>query len=180
MSNNITKFLIALPVIATLGLSGCGGGGGGGGNIDTGGTADDTDGDGYSDFEEVNNRSFDPSVNPFQFNPLISDIPKFEIEVSERPLLSIFCSEGTSQTREFSTTQTQETSNSVSNTQSGSESQSLEFGVTMGSTVGASVKEGLGGSLSYEVSASETNTTTIGWSEENTSTNSDAFSRAQS
>ena len=93
----------------------------------------DTDGDGYDDGEEVNERSFNPTTNPFRFNPLVADIPKFEVQVGERPRLTVICTEGTEATREFSTSETNETSSSVSNSQSGEESLALELGVTVGS-----------------------------------------------
>ena len=139
----------------------------------------DTDGDGYDDGEEVNERSFNPTTNPFRFNPLVADIPKFEVQVGERPRLTVICTEGTEATREFSTSETNETSSSVSNSQSGEESLALELGVTVGSEASFGT-DGIGGGVNSEVSASETNTTTVGWSSEQTSTNTDAYTRSAS
>ncbi|MCA9565438.1 MAG: hypothetical protein KC561_18200, partial [Myxococcales bacterium] len=127
---------------------------------------DDTDGDGYSDFDEIVTLGFDPERNPLRFNPLISDIPRFEIEVDSAPTITMVCSQGTESSREFTTERSTEESESVTTGSEGSESQELEFGVTMGSEAGI---ENIG--LSYEVNASETNITTVGWSEENERTN---------
>ena len=61
----------------------------------------DSDGDGFSDGEEVVRYNFNPDV-PYRFNPLIADVPKIEISISDYPeiLLEYTKTDGTSE--EFS------------------------------------------------------------------------------
>ena len=139
----------------------------------------DTDGDGYSDFAEVIDLSFDPDSNPYRFNPVVADIPEIDVQLVSAPTITVICTAGTGNTESFSTTRSSTSSSTVSTTDSGSESQALAFGVTAGSEVEGSAT-GIKAKVKYEVSASETNTTTIGWSETQSSTNSSTLAASQS
>ncbi len=45
----------------------------------------DTDGDGISDGDEVNEYGFNPASNPYRFNPLIADLPAIGINIETVP-----------------------------------------------------------------------------------------------
>lgn len=49
----------------------------------------DTDGDGLSDYEEVVKMGFDPTNDPYTFNPLIADVPRMTITLVDGPLVRL-------------------------------------------------------------------------------------------
>lgn len=49
----------------------------------------DSDGDGISDGEEVLEYGFNPTANPYRFNPLIADLPTIKIDISTVPKLRL-------------------------------------------------------------------------------------------
>ena len=123
--NKPTVFNLKMTLLAVLttGVIACGGGGGGGGNpevVDTDfdGLSDadeinvygtdpnyeDTDGDGLSDGREINELGFNASVNPYVYNPLVADLPKFEFEITSMPDVFFNYSDTTGAEQEISST----------------------------------------------------------------------------
>lgn len=50
----------------------------------------DSDGDGFSDADELQRFGFDPTVNPFKFNPLVADVPRLGIVLRSAPSVRVF------------------------------------------------------------------------------------------
>lgn len=49
----------------------------------------DTDGDGFSDFDELKELGFDPASDPYRFNPAIADVPSVKVELTSPPTFQI-------------------------------------------------------------------------------------------
>jgi hypothetical protein len=139
----------------------------------------DSDGDGLSDFVEVIDRGFNPELNALYFNPLIADVPKFRIEMTSLPNVTMdyVTTTGTA------TSVTVGREEAVAIGQSVSDSSSNSSAVENSHTVGVSATvsyspDGFGGSAtaSYE----ETETTTSESSFSNTQEQSEEYSTALS
>ncbi|MBV1909503.1 MAG: hypothetical protein KUG78_09280 [Kangiellaceae bacterium] len=146
----------------------------------------DTDGDGFSDFQEVIEFGFNPDNNNYRFNPLIADVAKLGIEVTSVPAVSLDfeTEEGNSFTRSVERTQSQATSQTVSN--SSSNSRAIEETHEVGVTYSASATVGLtdasvtaGYSLNYQYSHATTNESSVSYTKEQSKENTDALSEAE-
>jgi hypothetical protein len=90
----------------------------------------DTDGDGLNDYEEVVTLAFDPTNDPYRYNPLVSDVPLMTVVLVGPPVAVIQYTDetGTTTTQEISLAQTQSQSETtgptVTNTQSNTNSNS--------------------------------------------------------
>ncbi|MDH5517729.1 MAG: hypothetical protein OEY36_07910 [Gammaproteobacteria bacterium] len=84
----------------------------------------DTDGDGYSDYEEIINKNFNSANNNYSFNPLIADVPKLNVSIGV-PNFSVnyTTADGTSNSQ--STGYDNAVSNETSSTTGGSDSHSI-------------------------------------------------------
>ncbi|EAR08609.1 hypothetical protein [Reinekea blandensis] len=93
-------------------------------------TEADSDGDGYTDGEEVIDRNFNPGpgANNFQYNPMIADVPEFEIELLTEPAFWLDISGSSART----IGSTQGGSRTTGNTTSQSGSHSIGAEVTIG------------------------------------------------
>jgi hypothetical protein len=69
----------------------------------------DTDGDGISDADEIVRFGFDPTVNPYKFNPLVADIPKLGIVLRSAPSIRVFLTDDLAVTKSFEVDRTKET-----------------------------------------------------------------------
>ena len=49
----------------------------------------DSDGDVYTNEEELNNYNFDPENNPLKLNPFIAELPKIEIRQTTLPTIAL-------------------------------------------------------------------------------------------
>jgi hypothetical protein len=133
-------------------------------------TVADTDGDGFSDSQEVRELAFDPEVNNFQFNPLIADRPQLEIELVGAPLIYATYETTEGQSSSIGSERSEETRSANTSTWGGSNSTAVEQSHTVGATVGFSGWS-FEASASYEYSYSTTNETSSDWSKEQTEEN---------
>lgn len=142
---------------------------------------DDTDGDGYTDYEELNIYAFDPENNNFKFNPRIADLPVVHIEMLAPPALGLI-----TETASGSENQVQiETSTGSSDTSGwssgGASVYGTEFSTTFGTEVSAGFEAGiLGGSVTVSQEWTTTSYTeeTYTWSKEAMSTKEVGYSEA--
>ena len=145
----------------------------------------DTDGDGFTDFDEIITKAFNAENANLDFNPLIADEPNLEIKLASAPNISITYTftEGEAQT---ATTERSDT-NSIANSSSwgGSSSRAVEKSHTesISATIGADLSldgPGLSSEVTAEVSETTTNsnTTTVDWSKGQTDENSRTLSNA--
>lgn len=111
----------------------------------------DTDGDGFSDYQEVVEYGFDPANDPYKFNPRIADISQLDIEISTAPQIAF----------DYTTTEGQQKSIEIGNTTDNSWSvqNSFSAGVSFGSNVSAGTTFGLSVGASTEYSFQHSRTT---------------------
>lgn len=120
----------------------------------------DSDGDGLTDYDEVVVKAFDASINNFQFNPRIADVPEISVKLQSLPEISVNFtdSSNTSQTR--SLTNGSRNSSTVSSTDTHEQS----VGEEVSGTIGASASFpgfGLSSSTTYTKNQQET----LSWSQ---------------
>ncbi|MFN3199689.1 MAG: LamG-like jellyroll fold domain-containing protein [Bradymonadia bacterium] len=145
----------------------------------------DTDGDGFDDYNEVVEKAFDAENNNFQFNPLIADVPQYEIELTSTPQFYMVYSEGNQTGRTVGTEHEQSITEGTTRSWGGSQSHSVEMTHTAGVEVSTEVEIGLFGgvsasaSLSYEFSHSTTNETSTNWNQDQSRENSEALARIE-
>ncbi len=148
----------------------------------------DTDGDSYDDGREVTD--FDPNNNRYHFNPRVADMAKISVELTSVPEVDLAFSQGTSGSRNVSTSYETSESNSISNTWGGEISRQLEVGHTLSlettQTVGAEVSASLTDvgvtgsyesslSVGFESSVSQTRGSSVNWSDSATAENTRAY-----
>lgn len=68
----------------------------------------DTDGDGFSDLDELQRFGFDPTVNPFKFNPLVADVPRIGIILRSAPSIRVFLEDDLAVTKTIEVDRTKE------------------------------------------------------------------------
>lgn len=78
----------------------------------------DSDGDGFSDYKEMFELSFDPESDISRFNPLIADVPTFEIKIVSEPDIEYIMSKNGSEETSKSLTEGESTTDSYSVTNS--------------------------------------------------------------
>src|SRR5690348_8570869 len=49
----------------------------------------DTDGDGFSDFQEIVTFAFDPTNDPYRFNPRVADVPQMTVRFAGPPVVTV-------------------------------------------------------------------------------------------
>jgi len=86
----------------------------------------DTDGDGYSDYEEVRELGFDPTNNPYKFNPNIADVPKIKINQISPPAITLDMRSSVTSATTVSAGTSRETSTAVTTSESTTNSLSIE------------------------------------------------------
>lgn len=126
----------------------------------------DSDGDGLTDFDEVVTKAFDATINNFQFNPRVADIPEISVQLQNLPDISVNFtdSSSTSQTRSL----TNGTRNSTTLTTSDTYEQSI--GEEVSGTVGSSASfPGFG--ISSSVTYSQNQQETMSWTNTQSSEN---------
>jgi hypothetical protein len=154
----------------------------------------DTDGDGYTDFEELVEHKFDASNNPYRYNPLIADVPKIEFKILSVPDVSYNLFEGQSEDEGISVTRSESSRASVSSSSTLGSSRAVEERSTItheaGGEVslsplplGAIVGHGGGASAHYSYSDSKsdatTNETNFSWTATQMEENERALQRSQ-
>lgn len=134
----------------------------------------DSDGDNLTDFDEVVTKAFDPTINNYQFNPRIADVPDISVTFQQLPDITInyTTSEGTSQTQ--GVTRSTESARTLTTSQTQQQSTSEELSATLGSS---------GGSSGFDVSSSTTYSQSVqnslSWTQEQTRENRQSLSRMQ-
>ncbi|MFN3199694.1 MAG: LamG-like jellyroll fold domain-containing protein [Bradymonadia bacterium] len=145
----------------------------------------DTDGDGFDDFNEVVEKAFDPENNNFQFNPRIADVPQYEIRLTSTPQFYMVYSEGNQTGRTVGTEHEQSITQGTTRSWGGSQSHSVEMTHTTGVEISVEHEFGLTGgttasaSLSYEFSHSTTNETSTNWNQDQSRENTNALARIE-
>ena len=149
---------------------------------DTNPRAADTDGDGWSDKEELADGMYSPS-NPTKFNPRIADVPGLSVTLKKSPsiMLNITTSEGKtdSETITEGSEVTKTSSTSYEQTRSADIMNAWSTSTTLGWEVEVDAKSAFGGakstgSISVGYNGSYTSSTGMTWggSEENSVTQS--------
>lgn len=100
----------------------------------------DTDGDGLSDFEEIVNKSFDPTNNNYRFNPNIADLPQIDITLASAPDISIDVTYSDDSTDSYAVSNSSTYETSYSTEQVNSNSNAIEFSNSVGASVTAGVE----------------------------------------
>ncbi len=133
-------------------------------------TVADTDGDGFSDKQEVIDLAFDPEVDNFQFNPLVADRPELEIELALAPIIYATYTTTAGTSESIGEERSAETRSANSRSWGGANSYAVEQSHTVGVSVGF---EGwkMTGSVSYEYSYSTTSESSSEWSREQSTEN---------
>lgn len=116
----------------------------------------DTDGDGYSDYQEIFDLGYNPS-NPTNFNPLVADVPQIRIELTTAPEVTVEYSRstGSAETEEIGRTITVGTSTMRSRSEE--VSWSVTAGFQTGIQAGFSASATAGGSLNWTSQESQEN-----------------------
>ena len=112
---------------------------------------EDTDGDGYTDRQEVVDFGFDPTTNPYRYNPLVADLPQIEVKINSVPNIgaTFVDTNGTSVT------------NGTTRSQSTTQSSSVSFGTSVTVGVESTTSATAGGSFLEGPSAEVTQSLTL-------------------
>ena len=143
----------------------------------------DTDGDGLSDFVECVEYAFDPSNNPYKFNPLVADLPKLGINITSPPSVSLHLTDTMGTSRTFETSRSDESANTVSTSTTDTNTHAIEMTHTAGVEFGFSGWS-LEGKVSYSFSHATTDETSHSYTSEQinenrrTLTNAEAFEKS--
>lgn len=149
----------------------------------------DTDGDGITDFDEIVTFSFDSSLNNFNYNPLIADVPVIEIDIVTAPDIdldieyssgttdSIATNRGTSNTTAVSTSKTNSNSTviEVASTQSTDVTISAQTEISMTPSVSFGVEATMGTSYTDTTS----NETGFSWTNDQSTENSSLYEQTK-
>ncbi len=87
----------------------------------------DTDGDGLSDYIECVEYAFDPSNNPYKYNPLVADVPKLGIIITSPPSVSLHLTDTTGVSRTFETSRSDESAKTVSTSTTDTNTHAIEM-----------------------------------------------------
>ena len=129
-------------------------------NIGTSPVDVDSDGDGLTDYDEVVTKAFDATINNFQFNPRIADVPKISVELQSVPDFEISFTDNSSTSQTRSHTSGSRTTTTLTNSHTYEQSVGEEVSSTLGSTGGTS-----GFDISSSVTYSQNQQETMSWSE---------------
>ncbi len=145
---------------------------------DTNPKSADTDGDGWSDKEELADGMYSPS-NPTKFNPRIADVPGLSVTLKKSPSITLNITTSEGKTESESITEGREVSKTSSTTYEQTRSADImnawEFSTTHGWEVGGDLIESkYVGSITVGYNGSYTSSTGMTWggSEENSVTQS--------
>lgn len=177
-NQTFSKWLVAILLAISLGLTACGGGDSGAAGLDTDGDGltdseeqtlgtspvlTDTDGDGYSDGLEVVDYGFNPVNNNYKFNPLIADVPQIQIEFVSLPDIDLVMTASSGSEVSQAVERSTSSASSYSRSRTSTESLTVE--------VSASLTD-------FGVSTSGTVEESVSWSAEQSYENSQAYSDA--
>ncbi len=126
----------------------------------------DSDGDGLTDYDEVVTKAFDPSINNFQFNPRIADVPEITVTLQSIPDISISYTDSQSTSHTMGVTRTNTSATTLTHSHTYEQSVGEELSSTLGSTGGTSGFD-ISSSTTYSVNQQETMSWTSTQSSEN-------------
>ena len=135
----------------------------------------DSDGDALTDYDEVVTKAFDPSVNNFQFNPRIADVPKISVQLQSVPDFEITFTDNTSTSQTRSLTNGNRTTTTLTNSYTYEQSVGEEVSSTLGSTGGTG-----GFNVTSNVTYSQNQQETMSWTDTQSRENSTFQERTQS
>lgn len=144
-------------------------------NIGTSPADKDSDGDGLTDLDEVVTKAFDPSINNFQFNPRIADVPDITVQLQSIPDVSISYTDNTSTSQTTEVTRSNTSSTTLTHAYTYEQSVGEEVSGTVGSTGGTS-----GFDISSNVTYSQSQQETMSWTDEQSQENSTSLAQMQS
>ena len=138
---------------------------------DTNPNSADTDGDGWSDGEELADGMYSPT-NPTKFNPRIADVPGLRITLKKSPRINLNVKTSEDKTKSVSVTEgkeiTKTNSMSYEQTRSADLMNSWELSTTQGWEIGGGGKDGFSakytGSVTVGYNGSYTTSTGMSWS----------------
>ncbi|MHC4177900.1 MAG: hypothetical protein ACYSWU_10355, partial [Planctomycetota bacterium] len=149
--------------------------------LDTSPLRADTDGDGFSDYDEVVEKGFDPANDPYKFNPRIADVPQLGIEISQSPQVHLVYETREGNSVEIQVGSTTDRGWSTSSSQSHGTSTATEHRNTAGGSITVGKQWGLGwhasGTVSYEHSWGTTEEVSVQLSETTTREGRDSLSQ---
>lgn len=119
----------------------------------------DTDGDGESDFREVVDLGFDPSVNPYRYNPRVADLPRLSVDVVTTPIIGAIFEDSNSTSQDIGTTRSQSQTSSTASSYGGSVALGLESTVTASASPFKIAEVSVKASVTTTVSYNRTNST---------------------
>jgi len=134
----------------------------------------DTDGDGMNDYTEIIEYGFDADVNPYRFNPLVADVPKMSVNLTSPPSVSLVKVENQEVTKAFEVSRTDESANTVMTSTTDTNTHSIEM--THTATLGFEGWEFQG---SYSFSHSTTDETSHSYTHEQAEENRRALTNAE-
>jgi hypothetical protein len=98
----------------------------------------DSDGDGLTDYDEAVTKAFDPTINNFQFNPRIADVPRINVQLQSVPDFEINFSDSSSVAQTRSHTSGNRTTTTLTNSYTYEQSVGEEVSGSLGATGGSS------------------------------------------
>ncbi|MBI9103486.1 MAG: chitobiase/beta-hexosaminidase C-terminal domain-containing protein [Spirochaetales bacterium] len=141
----------------------------------------DTDGDGYTDYEEIRELGFNSSIDPYKFNPLISDIPEIQILLTSAPKIILNMESSISSATEITTGRTTETANTVTTSETTTNTTSIETSVSRSRKTFSITSRPLAmspvGTNNYKTTT--TKEESFAWSEEQSQENRESLSQSE-
>ena len=135
----------------------------------------DSDGDGLTDFDEVVTKAFDPTINNFQFNPRISDVPDITVQLENIPDIEVSYTSSTSTSETTQITRTNESATTLTDSQTQAQSTTEELSSTIGSSGGTS-----GFNVTSEITYSQSIQNSMSWTQTQTQENRTALAQMKS
>jgi alpha-tubulin suppressor-like RCC1 family protein len=137
----------------------------------------DTDGDGLSDYDEIFGFGFDPTGNNFLFNPLVADVPQIGVRITTTPSLGVNAQDTNGNETSYSVERTSEFSQSQTNSNSSTASTAVEITNSVSAELGFSGWS-LSGSVSYDYSKTTSKEQSFTWSSEQSAENTQGYTNA--
>jgi hypothetical protein len=134
----------------------------------------DSDGDGLTDLDEMVTKAFDSSINNFQFNPRIADVPDITVQLQSIPDVSISYTDNTSTSQTTEVTRSNTSSTTLTHSYTYEQSVGEEVSGTVGSTGGTS-----GFDISSNVTYSKSQQETMSWTDTQSQENSTSLAQMQ-
>lgn len=132
----------------------------------------DSDGDGLTDFDEVVTKAFDPTINNFQFNPRIADVPDITVVLQNIPDIEVAYTSTTNTSETIQVSRTNESATTLQDSQTQAQSTTEELSSTIGSSGGTS-----GFNISSDITYSQSIQNSMSWTQTQTQENRTALTQ---